>query len=69
MLKLLMQKRGEGMKKFIALIMFVILQICLCINVFAADGVSWYCVRKKDNTQPTLSTELMFAEKYDLYWF
>ena len=38
-------------------------------NLYAlSSGVSWYCVRSSDHTQPKLSKELSFAEEYDLYW-
>lgn len=56
------------MKKIIAFIMLVALQLWLCIDVFASGGASWYCVRKNDHSQPTLSSELRYVDGYDLYW-
>ena len=64
-----LQKRGEVMKCIIRIMVTVCLILCLCMNVFAdKSNVSWYCVRKKDNSQPSLSSELSFVENYDLFW-
>ena len=64
-----MQKRGGKMKTVLSLLISVILVAILTFNSFAEkNNVSWYCVRKKDNTQPTLSKELAFSEKYDVFW-
>ena len=45
---------------------FLLLSICL--NLFTVYGVSWYCVRAKNNMQPSLGNDLTFSEKYELYW-
>ncbi|MBQ8145181.1 MAG: polysaccharide deacetylase family protein [Clostridia bacterium] len=57
------------MKAILSSIMTIALMLLFTFSGFAKENaVSWYCVRKKDNTQPTLSKELQFTEKYDLYW-
>lgn len=41
----------------------------MCCEVMASSKcASWYCVRNKNNLQPTLGQDLAFAEKYDVYW-
>ena len=57
------------MKCFFRIIVAISLILSLCTTVFAhKSDVSWYCIRKKDNSQPSLSSEMSFTEKYDLYW-
>jgi len=64
-----LQKRGEAMNYILKIITTVCLILCLSMSVFANNpNVSWYCVRKKDNLQPSLSQELSFVENYDLFW-
>lgn len=57
------------MKKILSLI------FCLCLvtfSVFSVDAqgsaVSWYCIRKKDHSQPQLPSELSFVKNYEVYW-
>ena len=50
----------------LACIFFV--TVILTINIGAISGVSWYCKRKNDNTQPTLDSNLSFVNGYDLFW-
>ncbi len=57
------------MKAVLSMLMTIALITIFTFSVFAEkNSVSWYCVRKKDNTQPTLSQELEFSENYDLFW-
>ena len=42
--------------------------LLMTLTVSARSACSWYCVRKKDHTQPTLSKELSFVEEYDVFW-
>lgn len=55
--------------------LFLIITICfialLSFNVLAESGntvFSWYCVRKKDHTQPKCDAEMSFIEDYDCYY-
>lgn len=57
------------MKKFVCLLTCVTFMILFVLNAYAkSTAVSWYCVRKKDHTQPTLPSELSFTKEYDVYW-
>ena len=57
------------MKKSICLLLCVIFTLICTFNVNAVCGTaSWYCVRKKDHTQPDLPSDLAFSKEYDLYW-
>lgn len=57
------------MKKIICLLLCFVFIIACAINVNAVGkGVSWYCVRKKDHSQPELPSELSFTKGYDVYW-
>ena len=57
------------MKRIMCVFLAGVFISILSINVLAKEkGVSWYCLRKKDHTQPTLSSELSFVENYDVYW-
>ena len=57
------------MKRIVCLILCLMCVFSLVLNANAIGKVaSWYCIRKKDHTQPELSCELEFAKKYDLYW-
>ena len=54
--------------KAIRIIIFSVFAVFLVITGVSAKGASWYCQRKKDHTQPTLSSELSYAENYDVFW-
>ena len=57
------------MKKIISLLLCVIFMLICAFNVNATSHTaSWYCVRKKDHTQPNLPSDLAFSKEYDLYW-
>ena len=57
------------LKRIFSLFLIGIITVICCINVYAkGTAVSWYCIRKKDHTQPILSSELSFIEDYDVYW-
>lgn len=62
-----LQKRGEYMKKTYSFFSaFLLLSVLL--NITTVYGVSWYCAREKNNIQPSLGKDLLFSEKYDLFW-
>lgn len=57
------------MKKVISLIMSAVFSVIFAFNAYAeANATSWYCIRKKDHTQPTLPSELAYVKDYDVYW-
>ena len=57
------------MKIVFSIVLSVILLVLPCFASKSCDGaVSWYSVRKKDHTQPTLSSELSYVTDYDLFW-
>ena len=57
------------MRKVLFFFSSVLLMFSFSVNIFAASSsVSWYCTRKKDNTQPSLPSELSFVKDYELYW-
>ena len=57
------------MKRILCLLLIGVLPIICCLSISAkSNSVSWYCLRKKDHTQPTLSNELSFVKNYDVYW-
>ena len=65
---ILLQKRGEIMKVIRYCLMLLACLIAFESSVFASSPVSWYCLRAKNHIQPSLSDELLYAEKYDLFW-
>ena len=56
------------MKRINAVFLSLIVSLFMIISVNAKGNVSWYCQRKKDHTQPTLSNELSYVEQYDVFW-
>ena len=57
------------MKKILTIILIFALMASFGNNVFAqSKATSWYCIRKKDHTQPSLASEMDFAKCYDLFW-
>ena len=57
------------MKKILSLILCTILVYTGCISVYAKENkASWYCVRKKDHSQPELPNDLSFSQNYDVFW-
>lgn len=56
------------MKLFKRVLFPVLIVILLASGINASTAASWYCIRKKDHTQPTLSKELSYVEEYDVYW-
>ena len=46
----------------------LVLAFILCFTVCAQGAVSWYAVRTKDHTQPSIGQELSFAREYSVYW-
>lgn len=57
------------MKKAFSIFLILMISFVLCTNTLAkSSAVSWYCVRKKDHTQPSVSNDLSFTENYDLFW-
>ena len=57
------------MKVILSVFLTLALTFLFTIHGFAENNaVSWYCVRKKDNSQPSLSNELRYTESYDLFW-
>ena len=57
------------MKRVLCLILACAFILICGISVYAKDNcISWYCMRKKDHSQPDLSGELSFVENYDVIW-
>ena len=57
------------MKAILSTTMTLVLFFIFIFSCYGeSNAVSWYCVRKKDNTQPTLSKEFEFTKNYDLFW-
>ena len=46
----------------------LIFALVLCFSVCAQGAHSWYVIRTKDHTQPSIGQELDFVREHDLYW-
>ena len=64
---IILQKRGEKVKKIVKLLMISLFLLTFLTRSYA-QGIGWYCVRAKDHIQPTLDSGLRMAEDYDVYW-
>lgn len=62
-----MQKRGDNLKRIYHIISFLIASLFL-VQVSYASSISWYCIRNKNHDQPSIGKDLVFSEKYDLFW-
>ncbi len=57
------------MKKIVCLLLCFIFVFAGVISVNAVGkAASWYCVRRKDHSQPELPSELNFTRGYDVFW-
>ena len=60
------------MKKVLSRILTVFLAIftfvSLPLELYAAEGVSWYVRRASDNKQPRLDGDLSIIKKYNAAW-
>ncbi len=56
------------MKVICSVTLSILVLLFSSATVNAQEAFSWYTIRKKDHSQPTVSNELSFAKDYDLYW-
>ncbi len=55
------------MKKICNSILVLVLSF-IFITVVPVSAISWYCQRNKNHLQPALGNDLLFCEKYDVFW-
>lgn len=67
MITILLQERGDDLKKIYFIFSFVLISV-LCLNSTYAASISWYCKRNNLHNQPILDGNLSFCEGYDVFW-
>ena len=55
-------------KKVLFSVVTVLLLLSMSVNIFAAEGKSWYCKRNSDHKQPTLDADMRFIEQNGGYY-
>lgn len=66
---IILQKRGDKVRKALKALMTVLIVLILSAEVSASNTIEWYCKRDKNHNQPVLDKYLSQAEKYsDFIW-